>query len=149
MSDYAQMEEQLLAANAYILTLGGTLPAPPLAGPPQVVDVPVITGNGIVGETLSCTMGNWSGEPTSYTYAWKSNGTTDLAGTDATYVITDMDVGTSITCVVTAINAVGPRPAPPSNAIVVSAARAAAARAAATATPTTETTRHSEHRTRK
>jgi hypothetical protein len=55
MSDYAQMEEQLLAANAYILTLGGTLPAPPLAGPPQVVDVPVITGNGIVGETLNCT----------------------------------------------------------------------------------------------
>ena len=138
MSDYAQMEEQLLAANAYILTLGGTLPAPPLAGPPQIVDIPMVSGNGIVGETLTCTMGNWSGEPTGYAYQWKGNGTTDLVGTGETYVIVDADIGSSITCVVTATNAVGSRPAPPSNAIVVSAAAATAARHAAHTTARAE-----------
>jgi hypothetical protein len=31
---------------------------------PAVVDVPHVSGPGTVGGTLSCTMGNWTGEPT-------------------------------------------------------------------------------------
>jgi hypothetical protein len=90
---------------------------PPTA-PPAVVDVPHVSGNGAVGDTLSCTMGNWDGEPTSYAYAWKSDGTTDL-GTGDTYVVAATDSGHSITCLVTATNALGSTAAPPSNAVAI------------------------------
>ena len=38
---------------------------------PRNVDVPLVTGDGTVGATLNCTMGNWDGEPTGYAYSWQ------------------------------------------------------------------------------
>ena len=38
-----------------------------------------------VGDTLSCTMGNWTGEPTEYAYQWLSNGTDTRSATGASY----------------------------------------------------------------
>jgi hypothetical protein len=100
--------------------------------PPVNVDVPHVSGTGAVGATLSCTMGNWEGEPTSYAYQWL--GGTSTLGTGETYTVGESDVGASITCVVTATNAFGSTTAPPSNAIDV----AAAARAAAPEKPRAE-----------
>ena len=63
-------------------------------------------------------MGNWTGEPTSYAYAWQING--NPAGTDAaTYDVQAGDVGGTATCTVTATNANGSTAAPPSNSVVV------------------------------
>jgi hypothetical protein len=90
-------------------------------GPPTVVDVPYVEGAGTVGETLTSTMGNWTGEPDSYAYQWQRNATEDI-GTGDTYRIVAADAGHSITCVVTATNAAGSTEAPPSNAVVVAAA---------------------------
>jgi hypothetical protein len=105
---------------------GGSAPAVP--GAPTNRDVPHVTGNGAVGETLNCTMGNWNGEPTSYAYAWKRDGTADIA-TGANYVVVAEDSGHSLTCVVTATNAAGSTAAPPSNVVAVNgAARRAPAR---------------------
>ena len=91
------------------------------SAPPANVDVPHVSGTGTVGQTLTCTMGNWdnmgSGE-VSYAYQWQSDGTTDLA-TGSSYVVAAGDVGHSITCVVTATNALGSTAAPPSNAVSV------------------------------
>jgi hypothetical protein len=89
--------------------------------PPSNVDVPYVSGNGTMGATLNCTMGNWNGTPTSYAYQWKSNGTANL-GTGDSYVVAAGDAGHSITCVVTASNAAGSTAAPPSNAVVVAEA---------------------------
>jgi len=84
-------------------------------GAPTVVDVPAVSQ---AGTTLSSTMGNWTGEPTSYAYVWKLDDT--AAGSDAaTYEVQAGDVGKSATCVVTATNAAGSTAAPPSNAHVV------------------------------
>jgi hypothetical protein len=78
-------------------------PVEAAAGPPVVIDVPAITQS---GSTLSCTMGNWSGEPTTYAYAWQINGSP--VGSDAAdYTATGADVGQSATCQVTASNAQG------------------------------------------
>ena len=90
------------------------------AGPPINRDVPMISGTAAVGSTLNCTMGNWTGEPTSYTYQWK-RGTTNR-GTGASYTVVAADAGGSLTCVVTATNAAGSTAAPPSNAIAIPAA---------------------------
>lgn len=70
------------------------------------------------GTQLSCTMGNWTGEPTSYAYAWQMDGVS--VGTDAaTYDVQAGDVGHTATCIVTASNAAGSTAAPPSNGVVV------------------------------
>jgi hypothetical protein len=77
--------------------------------------VPLVTQSGAV---LSCTMGIWDGEPTSYAYVWEVNAVT--VGTDSpTYDVQAGDIGQTATCVVTATNAAGSTAAPPSNSLVV------------------------------
>jgi hypothetical protein len=89
---------------------GGAEPAAPVN-----VTVPAVTQ---AADVLSCTMGTWTGEPTSYAYQWQLDGVD--AGTDAdSYTVTAGDIGKSATCVVTATNGLGSTAAPPSNAIVV------------------------------
>ena len=66
-------------------------------------------------------MGEWTGEPTGYAYAWALDGAP--VGTDAgSHTVAPEDVGKSATCVVTATNANGSTAAPPSNAVVVTGA---------------------------
>jgi hypothetical protein len=84
-------------------------------GAPVNVDVPYVSQT---GATLFCTMGNWSGEPTSYAYAWDMDGVA-AGGTDPTYAVQSGDVGKSATCAVTATNAQGSTAAPMSNAVTV------------------------------
>jgi hypothetical protein len=84
-------------------------------GPPVNVDVPMVSQ---VGALLSCTMGNWTGEPTSYAYAWCSDGVANGA-TDATYTVVPDDSGHNLACMVTATNALGSTVAPMSNAVAV------------------------------
>jgi hypothetical protein len=79
---------------------------------------PYVGGVGAVGETLTSTMGTWTGTPSSYAYQWISDGTTPL-GTDASYVVDAADSGHSLTCVVTATNTFGSVQSPPSNAVQV------------------------------
>ena len=86
--------------------------------PPQNKDVPYVGGAAEVGGTLNCTMGNWTGEPSGYSYAWQANGA--AVGTDApNYTVAATDAGKSIVCVVTATNANGSTAAPPSNAVAI------------------------------
>jgi hypothetical protein len=40
---------------------------------PIGVDDPYLDGEGSVGAVLTCTMGNWEGEPTGYAYRWLSD----------------------------------------------------------------------------
>lgn len=85
-------------------------------------------------DVITCTMGIWTGEPTSYAYQWKNDGA-DVGDGTASYAVTAADVGHTVTCVVTATNAAGSTAAPPSNDVVVTE-------------PTTSETSHSRRRTR-
>ena len=42
--------------------------------PPVNVDVPYVAQEGSV---LTCTMGNWEGEPSHYAYQWRVDGSRD------------------------------------------------------------------------
>ena len=91
-----------------------------IAHAPANVAVPYASAAGapIVGTVCTVTTGQWTSSPTSYTYQWKRDGTTNL-GTAASYTLIAADIGGhAITCVVTAVNATGSTAAPPSNAIV-------------------------------
>jgi hypothetical protein len=101
----------------------GVREPPPPTDPPINIDTPYVEGIGAVDEILTCTMGNWEGEPTSYVYEWKRDGEEDVGIDDPAYVVVAADAGSEITCIVTATNAAGSTEAPPSNAVVVEAAR--------------------------
>jgi hypothetical protein len=93
----------------------GVIEEPPPTDPPENVDVPHVSQS---GDVLSCTMGNWTGAPTSYAYQWQMDGAD--VGTDAdSYTVTADDVGLTATCIVTATNAIGSTAAPPSVGVVV------------------------------
>ena len=78
------------------------LPAAPTASKP-----PVITGTPKPGKTLKCSVGTWTGSPTSYTYQWFDDGTPIAGATGSTYKVTTLEEGTTLTCQVTAVNAGG------------------------------------------
>jgi hypothetical protein len=86
--------------------------------PPSNRDVPYVSGTGVVGSALNCTMGNWEGTPSAYSYRWRANGTV-IAQDGANYTVQANDQGRSIDCEVTATNAMGSATAPPSNAVYV------------------------------
>lgn len=92
---------------------GGNPPAG--AAPPVNVDVPYVSQN---EDLLTCTMGNWTGEPTGYDYVWKLDGAT-VGSNSADYTIAVDDIGKTATCTVTASNAAGATAAPPSSGVIV------------------------------
>jgi hypothetical protein len=88
----------------------------PAISPPANVEIPYVSQE---GDVLNCTMGSWTGAPTAYAYQWQSDGEADIGADDPSYTVTADDVGHSITCTVTATNALGVTEAPPSNAVLV------------------------------
>ncbi len=110
-------------------------PPPPA---PSNTALPAISGTAIQGKVLSASEGEWSGNPTSYTYQWQRCGTTgggcsNVSGaTHSTYSLGSGDVGYTLRVVVSATNAGGttsatsdassvvtaPAPAPPTNSSV-------------------------------
>lgn len=72
---------------------------------------PTISGTAAQGQTLSVDEGNWSGAPSSYTYAWSRclNGTcTPIDGATAkTYLVGAADSGAALQVAVSAANTVG------------------------------------------
>jgi hypothetical protein len=67
-----------------------------------------ITGTEAAGSTLTCDNGTLTGSPVpTITKQWKRNGV-DIAGeTGSTYLLVSADLGTTVSCLVTATNSVG------------------------------------------
>ena len=111
------VHQQLMAG---IITGGPALPRlrlPRAAVRPgrPTLPLPAVTQ---AADILTATMGEWTGEPTTYSYQWKVDGA--VVGTDAaTHTVTSADAGKVATCIVTATNAMGSTAAPPSVDLVV------------------------------
>lgn len=92
--------------------LAAPVPPPPPPPPPPTSSIlantaiPVITGAAIVGQTLFCSTGTWSGSPASFSFAW-FNDDGAIEGIGDTYTVQDAQVGKSIRCEVTAVNGLG------------------------------------------
>jgi hypothetical protein len=84
-------------------------PGPPPAAPTNTV-APAITGLPAVGQLLTVSNGTWTGTPLVFNYQWKANGT-NVGSAVNTYTPTSADIGKTITCTVTAVNAGGSTPA--------------------------------------
>lgn len=69
---------------------------------------PVVSGNPVVGSTLTVTNGTWNNSPTSYSYQWLANTVAITSNaTSNTFVLTSTQNGANISCNVIAINASG------------------------------------------
>lgn len=62
--------------------------------------LPVVTGTGTVGQTLTCNPGTWLNSPT-FTYQWMANGVNIAGATAATRVLAAGESGKTVTCMVT------------------------------------------------
>lgn len=86
------------------------------SGSPVNTVAPVVSGSTIEGQTLSVSNGTWTNSPTGYTYQWKRDGVVVVGATASTYLLGSGDVGSLISCAVTASNGSGSNTAP-SNSI--------------------------------
>lgn len=82
-------------------------PAPPATPAPQNTERPGIQGTTVVGNTLTCTPGAWTGSPSSYAYSWRRDGAAIAGATGSTYALVAADAGKTITCTSTASNSGG------------------------------------------
>jgi hypothetical protein len=73
---------------------------------PRNTAAPAITGTAQVGQTLTVTNGTWAGNTSTKTRQWK-RGSTNVGAGATTYVPVEADIGSPITCVVTATNSTG------------------------------------------
>jgi len=90
---------------------------------PASTAAPAVTGSASAGGVLGCSQGSWSNNPSSFTYRWLRNGSAIAGQTTNSYTVQSADLGTGISCEVTATNAAGstgavsntlqiPKPAP-------------------------------------
>lgn len=66
--------------------------------------LPAITGDAIEGETLTCSNGTWTNTPDTFAYQWSRDGSAIAGATATTRVLDADDVGSVMTCTVTASN---------------------------------------------
>lgn len=77
----------LIAVNTALPTLGTTYP--------------------YTGAVVTCSTGTWNYHPTSYSYQWKRSGVAISGATTSSYTVVAGDVGSTISCAVTATNTAG------------------------------------------
>lgn len=107
---------QLLALLALLTACALTLPAlagaveantPPAGVAPVSTSPPTLTGNPVVGQTLTCAPGAWANNPTNFSYVWLRSGVPIAGQAASTYVVQPADEGHTIACRVTAANGGG------------------------------------------
>jgi inosine-uridine nucleoside N-ribohydrolase len=91
----------------------GVLPPPPPPPVPSALTPPLISGATNQGQTLTENHGSWSNGPTGYSYQWedcdsKGNNCSPVAGAAGpTYLLSGIDLGSTIRVVETAKNSTG------------------------------------------
>jgi hypothetical protein len=101
--------------------LAPSLPGEPAWSPPLNTSPPTISGTAQQGQTLTANPGSWTNSPTGYGYEWLRCGSGGgscipiAEATASTYVLTEIDVGSTLRVSVIASNGSGPS-APASSA---------------------------------
>jgi hypothetical protein len=69
---------------------------------------PALNGTAVLGGSLSCSVGSWTGDPApTYTYQWLRDGTAIASATSASYALQRIDCAQKLSCRVTATNCAG------------------------------------------
>ena len=68
---------------------------------------PPISGSPEQGQTVGCSTGGWSNNPTSYSYSWQRDASAISGATGPSYTLSSADVNKAVTCTVVAHNGAG------------------------------------------
>jgi hypothetical protein len=90
----------------YSVLASARLAAPP-PPPPVNTEAPQLAGTPEVGQTLTCSTGAWTNDPTSFAYGWLLDGNSISGQTAGEYIIQSADAGHQLSCEVTATNGGG------------------------------------------
>jgi FG-GAP repeat len=93
-------------------------PIGPTAAPANTAR-PKISGTAKSGKKLACSKGSWTNTPTSFAYQWNRDGTPIPGAAKTPYAVQKLDEGLTLTCSVTASNAIGPSSPATSNGVKV------------------------------
>jgi hypothetical protein len=111
ISQYYDDQPSGVTATGVSVSVGGVVAGVDAAlvrEEPVNVAVPVVAGAAVVGNTVSCATGSWTGRsPLAYTYTWLRNGSAIPDATGDTYAVQAADQGTGLACEVTATNKYG------------------------------------------
>jgi hypothetical protein len=87
---------------------------------PENIEAPEVTGTPALGETLTCLLGSWSGQPPpAFSYEWLRDGSSIASATASSYTVGEEDRGQSLSCRVGAKNSAGAAEATSSNSLEV------------------------------
>ena len=89
-----------------------------LIDPPLNQALPTVSGTGAVGQPLTCAPGRWSGAD-AFDFLWLRDGAPLVGAITSTYVPLTSDVGTTLSCRVTARNGGGSATATSAGVVVV------------------------------
>jgi hypothetical protein len=110
----SRLRVRVTATNAEGAETVASNPTGVIVGPPVNTSIPLVTGSGLVGATMTAQPGTWVGrQPISFSYAWLrcNNAGGDCVGiagaTGRTYRLASDDVGRKVRVNVTARNAIG------------------------------------------
>ncbi len=127
---------QVQAHYQALITAGPSADSAPVTvgnAPPSNTAVPSVSGQAVVGQSLSADPGSWSGsQPIGFAYQWRrcdssGAGCVDVGGaTGQSYVVASGDVGSTLRVRVTGSNSVGSSSADSAATAVVSAAQQSA-----------------------
>jgi hypothetical protein len=101
-----RISHALLTALAVALVLPAAVQAASAPTPVNTIS-PVLTGTPALGQTLTCSPGSWSGDPSAFAYVWLRDGSPIAGQTASSYVVQAVDEGHSLSCAVTAANSGG------------------------------------------
>jgi lysozyme len=131
LSVTAQTTAAAVVANSpptVAVTAGGSTATRPVA-----TSTPTVTGTAQAGQTLTTSVGTWSGAPSSFAYQWRRCNATGtqcaavLGASAATYTLTAGDIGSTISLIVTATGKGGATSAPAATTAPIAAAPVPAA----------------------
>lgn len=74
---------------------------------PANIGAPGLSGTPMPGNTLFCSTGSWTNDPSAYSYKWLRNGIPLTGQTSSTFEVQGNEVGAMLACRVTAINGHG------------------------------------------
>jgi hypothetical protein len=108
-----------------------------VVGRPANTQAPAIAGRDNAGDTLTCSGGAWTENPTAFVYQWFRDDTPIAGATSSRYPVSAIDEGNTLICAVAAANAAGtgaPALSAPVSIAVPKVAGCPAARGAMSAT---------------